>query len=65
MKQKDVRGQRFIALFLLGCLLFNYPLLAVFSRHAIIFGIPLLYVYLFSAWLGLIVLIVLIMKKPR
>ncbi len=65
MKQKDVRGQRFIALFLLGCLLFNYPLLAVFSRHTIIFGIPLLYVYLFSAWLGLIVLIVLIMEKPR
>ncbi len=65
MKQKDVRGQRFIALFLLGCLLFNYPLLAVFSRHVIIFGIPLLYVYLFSAWLGLIGLMVLIMEKPR
>ncbi len=64
MKQKDMRGQRFIALFLLGWLLFNYPLLAVFSRHAFIFGIPLLYLYLFSAWLGLIGLMVLVIEKP-
>lgn len=65
MKQKDMRGQRFIALFLLGCLLFNYPLLAVFSRHATIFGVPLLYGYLFTAWLGLIGLMVLIIEKLR
>lgn len=65
MKQKDTRGQYFIALFLLGCLLFNYPLLAVFSRPTTIFGIPLLYGYLFLAWLGVIGLMVLITEKSR
>ena len=33
-----------MALFLLGGLLFNYPLLAVFNRAGEAFGIPVLYV---------------------
>ena len=50
----SVKGQRLVALFLLGCLLFNYPLLAVFNVAATACGIPLLYAYLFSAWAALI-----------
>ena len=50
-------GQRLAALFLLGCLLFNYPLLAIFNVRATVLGIPLLYAYLFCAWALLIALV--------
>jgi TRAP-type C4-dicarboxylate transport system permease small subunit len=60
-------GQRLIALFLLGWLLFNYPLLALFNDATPLFGIPLIYVYLFAAWALLIVLMAFIVehKSPR
>ena len=42
-----VKSQRLVALFLLGVLLFNYPLLALFNLAGEAFGIPVLYVYIF------------------
>jgi hypothetical protein len=42
--------QRLAALFLLGCLLLNFPLLYLFDRPAEIGGVPLLFVYVFVAW---------------
>jgi hypothetical protein len=57
MKRPGIYGQRLIALFLLGCLLFNYPLLYLFNIEHHLFGIPLLYVYVFAAWALLIALI--------
>ena len=51
------RAPRLAGLFLLGCLLFNYPLLAVFSVRATFLGIPVLYAYLFAAWAVLIALV--------
>jgi hypothetical protein len=50
------KGPRLAALFALGCLLFNYPLLAVFDRQAMVWGVPLVYAYLFGAWALLIAL---------
>lgn len=44
------RSQRLAALFLLATLLFNYPLLWLSSTDGTVFGVPSLYVYLFSAW---------------
>lgn len=55
-----ITNQRLVALFLLGCLLFNYPLLSLFNNPAEIFGIPLLYAYLFVAWGLLIALMALV-----
>ena len=63
MIRSSVKGQRLVALFLLGSLLFNYPLLALFAGHGEILGIPLLYVYLFAAWALLIGLVVLVIEK--
>jgi len=57
------KGERLVGLFLLGCLLFNFPLLALFNVRATVFGIPLLYAYLFSAWALLIVLVAVIMER--
>ncbi len=50
-------GERAIALFLLAFLAFNPPLLSIFSADLIIFGVPLLYLYLFCAWAGVIALV--------
>jgi hypothetical protein len=62
MLRPSVKGQRLVALFLLGCLLFNYPLLNLFAREGEVFGVPLLYVYVFSVWALLITLIALVLE---
>jgi hypothetical protein len=48
---------RIVAVFLLGCLVFGYPLLALFNVPAAALGVPVLYLYLFGAWAALILLI--------
>jgi hypothetical protein len=48
---------RLIAVFLLGCLLFNYPLLSLFNLSGSVGGVPLLYAYIFAAWAVVIGLI--------
>jgi hypothetical protein len=65
MSKPGIKGQRLAALFLLGCLLFNYPLLSLFNRDGEIFGIPILYAYIFAAWAGLIALLALVVEKSR
>jgi hypothetical protein len=64
MPKSSRRHQRLVGLFLLGCLFFSYPLLALFNVRATVFGVPLLYAYLFSAWSLLIVLVAVIMERP-
>ncbi len=56
MTNFERRGQRFMALCMLGVLLFNYPILALFNISGVVFGIPVLYAYIFGAWAGLIAL---------
>ena len=54
------KGQRFVALCMLGMLLFNYPILALFNQWGTVFGVPILYAYLFIAWAALIALMALV-----
>jgi hypothetical protein len=61
--KKGRRGERLVGVFLLGCLLFNFPLLALFNVRATLFGIPMLYAYLFAAWALLIGLVAMIMER--
>ena len=56
MSELESRGQRFVAVCLIGLLLFNYPLLALFNVAGTVFGVPVLYVYVFIAWAALIAL---------
>jgi len=63
MREFHVRGQRLAALFLLGLLLFNYPLLAVFNVPGTLLGIPVLYAYFFIAWVVLIALMALVIER--
>lgn len=60
-----MKGPRLVAVFLLGVLLFNYPLLALFNRDVSVFGIPLLYTYIFLAWALLIGLLALVTEASR
>jgi hypothetical protein len=59
------RTPRLIALFALGVALFNFPLLAVFNSPQMLFGVPVLYVYLFGAWLALILLVMRVVERQR
>lgn len=63
MKPPTVKGPRLVALFLIGALLFNYPILALFDRATTAFGIPVLYVYIFCAWGLLIGLLALVTER--
>jgi len=54
MNEFERKGQRFVALCMLGMLLFNYPILTLFNVSGVLFGVPLLYAYLFIAWAALI-----------
>jgi len=58
-----LKGQRLAALFLLGFLLFNYPLLSLFSSYTRIWGIPLVYLYIFLAWAAVIALMALVIER--
>ncbi len=56
MSEFESKGQRFVALCMLGLLLFNYPILALFNVSGAVFGVPVLYAYIFIAWAALIAL---------
>ena len=62
VRQPSLKGQRLAALFLLGALLFNYPLLQLCARDGMVLGIPLLYCYIFCAWAALIGLMALVVE---
>lgn len=65
MPRPSPRQPRLVALFLFGVLLFNYPLLALWSRHELVFGIPVLYVYIFGAWALFVVLLARAIGRGR
>jgi hypothetical protein len=57
------KGQRLIALCMLGVLLFNYPMLALFNVSGAIFGVPVLYAYIFIAWALLVALMAFVAES--
>jgi hypothetical protein len=63
MIRPSIKGQRLVALFLLGFLLLNYPLLNLFAGPVRVLGIPVLYAYVFAVWAALIALMALVVEK--
>ena len=57
------KESRFIALCMLGLVLFNFPVLALFNVDATVLGVPLLYAYLFAAWALLIGLMAYVAER--
>ncbi|HVL37451.1 MAG TPA: hypothetical protein VM489_17415 [Burkholderiales bacterium] len=60
---EERKAQRFVGLCMLGMLLFNFPVLALFNVPATLFGVPLLYAYIFIAWAALIALMALTAER--
>jgi hypothetical protein len=54
MMPTDLTGTRLAAVFLLGVVLLNFPVLAIFARPVEVAGVPLLYGYVFGAWFLLV-----------
>ena len=63
MTRDNIKGRRLAGLFLLGMLLFNFPLLSLFNRPLLVLGVPLLYLYLFVAWWAIIALTLAISRS--
>lgn len=63
MEGSEKLGPRLVALCMLGCLLFNYPILALFNIPGSVAGIPVLYAYMFSVWALLVALIALAVRR--
>ncbi len=59
MTTVSAKGKRLIGLFLLGCVLFNFPGLSLFDSVAMFPRAPVLYFYALLAQAGLILLIAL------
>ncbi len=55
MSEQRRRRDWLIMLFVAGLLAFNYPLLGLVNSVALLFGVPVLYFYLFAIWLLLII----------
>ena len=63
MLDPESRAQRMIALCMFGCVLFNFPVLALFNVSQSVFGVPVLYAYIFIAWALLIALMAWVAEK--
>ena len=64
MPQDKTNANRLVGLFLLGWLLFNFPLLSLFNRPILVLGIPVLYLYLFLSW-SLLIALMLFLSRTR
>lgn len=56
MRRLTLMKQRLVALFLCGLLLLYSPVISLFDQARQCFGVPVLYIYLFTVW-GLLVAI--------
>jgi len=64
MPEAKQRSERLIGVLIVGLLALNYPLLSLFSRERLLFGVPLLYLYLFAVWSFFIVCVALTLTRP-
>jgi hypothetical protein len=60
---EELRAHRLRALFCAGVLLLNFPLLALWDRDALLFGVPLFPAALFIVWAALIVALACIIES--
>jgi hypothetical protein len=60
---KSLGAQRLLALFLVGCGLLNFPLLALWTADVTVWGIPLFPLALFVIWAVLIATLAWMMER--
>ena len=62
---KGLGSQRLVALFTGGWLLFNFPLLGLWDRDVVLWGIPLFPLALLLLWAGIIAALAWLMERPQ
>ena len=66
MDTEKQKNARMVIFFFVGVILFNYPILSLFSdKEGEILGIPILYAFVFFTWAALIILTALNIGFPR
>lgn len=65
MPHESNKNKRLIGVFLLGALFFNFPLLSLFNHKSYVLGVPLLYLYIFSIWILVIVMMIFATSHNR
>jgi len=64
MPESKRRHEQLIGMLIVAVIALNYPMLSMFSKIKLIFGIPVLYFYLFLVWAVFILCMALILEKP-
>lgn len=64
MPERKRQNERLIVMLVIGVIALNYPLLALFSKVKLLFGIPVLYLYIFTIWAVFIACVAFILEKP-
>jgi hypothetical protein len=60
---EDRTSTRLVVLAVVGFALFNYPLLRIADVPDVVLGVPLVWLYVFTVWGLLIVLVALTLRK--
>ncbi len=63
MSRAGLTNERLTALFILAVLVFMPPFLGIFNSATRVWGIPALYLYLFTAWAALIALMAIVVER--
>ena len=65
MTPENKKSKRLVALFLFGFVLLNYPILSLLNLNITVFGLPLVYIYIFGIWGILIFLSALVISRSK
>jgi hypothetical protein len=65
MTPENKKNKRLVALFLFGFVLLNYPILSLLNLNITVFGLPLVYIYIFGVWGLLIFLAALVTRRAK
>jgi len=65
MTPENKKSKRLVALFLFGFVFLNYPILSLLNINVTVFGLPLVYIYIFGIWGLLIFLSALVMSRSK
>lgn len=61
--RSGLAGQRLVAAFIAGAVLFNYPVISLFDRSEPFFGMPMLWLCLFAIWVAMIAVVAWIVER--
>jgi hypothetical protein len=63
--QHKTNNQKSIFLSILLTVLLSYPFISVANKAQLLFGIPMLYLYIFIVWIIIIIILFLIVEKKQ